>query len=234
MAAFGLTTEPGSHSSEGTMDHATSDRMGLLMSCFDYSPVAEDEFHDWYDTEHIPERQRVPGFLDCERWLAVDRSKVSVTTYDLQNVGVLRSPGYLAIGYENNSPWTRRVGWRCVKLLRFEGEQIVPRATRSPGDADALLVWAFNVDAVSEAALTHWYRSEHVPRARACPGVLCARLFRATASTHQYVALYHLAAPDVPQSAGWREAVESAWAARLAAHERDRLRILARRYLRAA
>ena len=87
--------------------------MGLLLSCFDYSPVAEDEFHDWYDIEHIPERERVPGFLACQRWIAVDRPKSSIATYDLAAIDVLRSPGYLAIGYDNNSPWTRRVGWRC-------------------------------------------------------------------------------------------------------------------------
>ena len=61
-------------------------RLGLLLSCFDYSPVAEDEFHDWYDTEHIPERERVPGFLQCQRWLAIDRPNASVATYELAGV----------------------------------------------------------------------------------------------------------------------------------------------------
>jgi hypothetical protein len=36
---------------------------GVLIAAMDFSNVAEDEFNDWYDTEHIPERQRVPGFL---------------------------------------------------------------------------------------------------------------------------------------------------------------------------
>jgi hypothetical protein len=27
----------------------------------DFSNVAADEFNDWYDAEHIPERQRVPA-----------------------------------------------------------------------------------------------------------------------------------------------------------------------------
>ena len=33
---------------------------GLLFASFDYSGAHEDEFHDWYDLEHIPERLRVP------------------------------------------------------------------------------------------------------------------------------------------------------------------------------
>jgi hypothetical protein len=36
---------------------------GILIAAMDFSNVPADEFNDWYDTEHIPERQRVPGFL---------------------------------------------------------------------------------------------------------------------------------------------------------------------------
>ena len=34
---------------------------GILVAAMDFTNVAEDEFNEWYDTEHIPERQRVPG-----------------------------------------------------------------------------------------------------------------------------------------------------------------------------
>jgi len=40
---------------------------GILIAAMNFSDVAEDEFHDWYDTEHIPERLRVPGFLSIYR-----------------------------------------------------------------------------------------------------------------------------------------------------------------------
>ena len=42
---------------------------GLLLVAFDFTNAHEDEFHDWYDLEHIPERQRVAGFGLCERWI---------------------------------------------------------------------------------------------------------------------------------------------------------------------
>ena len=29
---------------------------GLLFASFDTSPAQEDEFNDWYDLEHVPER----------------------------------------------------------------------------------------------------------------------------------------------------------------------------------
>jgi hypothetical protein len=214
------------------MSKQTSTRMGLLLSCFDYSPVAEDEFHDWYDTEHIPERERVPGFLACQRWIAVDRPKSSIATYDLAAIDVLRSPGYLAIGYDNNSPWTRRVGWRCIKLLRFEGEQIVPGNERPPAAAGALLVWAWNLDGTSEAALIDWFRAEHGIPSSNRSQIRAARLFRATASTHRYVALYHLSSAAIVNRAAWQHQVERPWMQRFGVHERDRFRMLARRYVR--
>ena len=65
---------------------------GILIAAMDFSNVAEDEFNDWYDTEHIPERQRVPGFLVCQRWIGADNPKQSVATYDLESVvGVAES-----------------------------------------------------------------------------------------------------------------------------------------------
>ena len=42
---------------------------GTLIAAMKLGRAAEDEFHDWYDTEHLPERQRVPGFLACQRWI---------------------------------------------------------------------------------------------------------------------------------------------------------------------
>src|SRR5207302_4653729 len=82
---------------------------GLLIAAMDYSDVAEDEFHDWYDTEHIPARLAVPGFLNAERWLGSANPRQSVALYDLENVAVLQSAPYKAVGGANGSPWTKRV-----------------------------------------------------------------------------------------------------------------------------
>ena len=66
---------------------------GLLIAAMDFSNVAEDEFNDWYDTEHIPERQRVPGFLVCQRWIGAENPKQSVATYDLDEPVGIAGPG---------------------------------------------------------------------------------------------------------------------------------------------
>lgn len=205
--------------------------LGLLLSCFDYSPVAADEFHDWYDTEHIPERQCVPGFLDCRRWLESDGRPVHVATYDLASIDVLRSPEYLAIGYENNGPWTRRIGWRCIKLLRMEGEQIVPGFGRIPAQAGALLVRGFNLAPAYDAQIVPAFE-QFSAAVSSVPGFLRARLYRATASTHRYAALLNFDTDTTPLSQAWRNVADAAWYAGIGPHESDRVEILARRYVR--
>jgi len=48
---------------------------GILIPVVDFTGIAED------DTEHIPERQRVPGFLSWQRWICVHNPKISSETY---------------------------------------------------------------------------------------------------------------------------------------------------------
>jgi len=204
--------------------------LGILLSCFDFSPVAEDEFHAWYDTEHIPERERVPGFLQCRRWLDTGGRRISAATYDLQSIDVLRSPGYLAIGYENNSPWTRRVGWRCVSLLRIEGEFVAGQAAPHGAEDGALLICAANVEPGFEAELAEGFRND-ASGVTAVAGVHDVRLFRAVTGTRTHVVLYRLRSPAVVESSDWIAAGEP-WIERMLAHASEPLRFLCRRYAR--
>ena len=205
---------------------------GTLIAAMNMANVAEDEFHDWYDTEHLPERQRVPGFLVCHRWIGAQDRKVSVATYDLESLVVLKGAAYQAIGGANLSPWSKRVTARVERLMRFEGDQILPGDGLPPEDAGGLLLNAMNVAPEAEAEFNEWYDKEHIPALGAVPGVLCARRFRATDANRKYVALYHLATPEVQESAEWKQARQSDWTSRLQPHFRDHLRLVLRRYVR--
>jgi hypothetical protein len=205
---------------------------GTLIAAMKIGNAAADEFHDWYDTEHLPERQRVPGFLVCERWIGVDDPTVSVATYDLENARVLQGPAYLAIGGENLSPWSKRVTARVERLMRFEGTQILPGDQLPPANAGGLLLNAMNVVPDFDAEFNEWYDKEHIPALAAVPGVLSARRFRGTSGNRKYVALYHLDGPEVQESDEWKKARESDWTTRLKPHFRDHLRLVLRRYVR--
>jgi hypothetical protein len=207
---------------------------GTLIAAMKIGRAAEDEFNDWYDTEHLPERQRVPGFLLCQRWIGTDDRTVSVATYDLADIGVLKTPPYLAIGGQNLSPWSKRVTARVERLMRFEGDQILPGDQLPPDNAGALLLNAMNIAPELEADFNEWYDKEHIPALGAVPGVLCARRFRGTSGNRKYVALYHLATPAVVESAEWKQARQSDWTSRLQPHFRDHLRLVLKRYVRGA
>lgn len=210
---------------------------GILAVAFDYSNAHADEFHDWYDLEHIPERQAIAGFGRSERWLSDEGNQVAVATYDLETPGVLRSDDYLAVAFDNSSPWTKRVTGMSQLLLRFEGEQVIPGNLSAPSNAGGLLLNAMNVAAEAEADFNAWYDEEHLPALAAVQGTLAARRYRSSEAgggTHKYVAIYHLESPGVTRSDAWRKAVETPWTDRVRPHFRDWLRILTKRYVRTA
>src|ERR1700680_1139802 len=125
---------------------------GALIAAMDFSSVTSDEFNDWYDREHIPERQRVPGFLTLQRWIGAENPRQSVATYDLESVAVLQSPGYRAVGGENLSPVSKRLTARVHRLLRNEGEQ-TPRGKKPPpANAGGLLLVGMTPGPEVEAA----------------------------------------------------------------------------------
>jgi hypothetical protein len=204
--------------------------LGLLIAAFHNGGCAEDEFNDWYDTEHIPDRQRVPGFLTLHRWVGTDDARIALALYDLQSLAILQSPQYEAIGYRNPSPWTRRIMPKCRRVLRFTGEQIVPGNVLAPCQAGGLLCMGFNLETGYETEYADWMDREHLPNLARVPGVLSARRFIAAESSHRFMAVYHLAAPEVCDSPAWRDARETPSTHKMRTHTRDRLRIVCRPY----
>jgi hypothetical protein len=205
---------------------------GILIAAMDFSTAAEDEFHDWYDLEHVPARARIPGFLACERWIGTKNPKQSIATYELDSVEVLHSAEYRAISGDNDTPWTKRMLSRVEGLSRIEGELVISVGNAAP-DAPALLLNAMNIPPEHEMEFNEWYNKEHIPALAAVPGTLSAARYRGRpGGRHHYVALYRLASPDVPDSVAWKTAANTPWTEKLRPHFRDHLRIVTRRYRR--
>ncbi|HYC45043.1 MAG TPA: DUF4286 family protein [Burkholderiales bacterium] len=210
--------------------------MALLVAGFDASPVDPDEFNDWYDTEHMPERQRIAGFGRCERWIGAENRKIAIATYDLHSLAVLQSEAYRKVGGENLSPWSRRVLGKAKRICRFEAEQLPPGNAKAPEGAGGLLLYAMNVAPEAEQEFNAWYDEEHIPRLAQVPGCLAARRYRITSALSEgrqrYLAIYHLAAPEVCSSTAWKEAAVTPWTERMRPHFRDPLRLPLRKYQR--
>jgi len=209
---------------------------GTLIAAMDFSTVDAGEFNDWYDTEHLPERVRIPGFLTGRRWIGADNPNISLVPYDLSDVSVLDGDGYRAIGGENLSPWSKRIVAKVGRILRFEGVQTSPGDAVAPAGAGGLLLVAMTPGAAKDAAFNAWYDNEHLPALAAVPGVLSARRFRSRESGgSKYVALYHLRAPGVVDSAEWKHASGSTPMPQDVRDTiTDRVRLVCRPYERAA
>jgi len=112
---------------------------GFLLVTMQPPPAFEEEFNAWYDSEHIPERLAVPGILTARRYVCADGHPKYLAMYDLENHAVMQSPGYVRVGYENASPWTKRVTSR-VRPWRSTGDQIWPGDRLTGGGAAVLLI----------------------------------------------------------------------------------------------
>ena len=167
------------------------------------------------------------------RWIDAENPRQSVATYDLESLAVLQSPGYRAIGGENLSPWSKRVTAKVERLLRYEGEQILPGDAVAPSNAGGLLLVGMTPARDVEGAFNAWYDNEHVPALARVPGVLCARRFRTDAGGTKYIALYHLTSPGVVDTAEWKDASGSTpMPPRVRDQIGNRLRLVCRSYVR--
>lgn len=98
----------------------------ILFVLMEPQPINEEEFNDWYDLEHVPERAAVPGFELLQRYVCVDGFPRYLALYDLSDIDVLQCPEYKAIGYENSSIWTKRVTRSVRGHYRMTGPQLYP------------------------------------------------------------------------------------------------------------
>lgn len=151
-----------------------SPNLGFLMVSMEPPAGIEEEFNDWYDLEHVPEREAVPGFLTARRFVCLTGWPRYLAYYDLRSPGVITEPGYSAISGDRFSPWTKRILARVRGLWRAYGEQIHPGRSQSSDFSRLLFIRFRDVPGSREAEL--------VARARelfeGAPGVLQTRVVR--------------------------------------------------------
>ena len=70
--------------SEKAFEEFMTERAGLMMAMMQPPPTMEEEFQDWYDTEHFPERENCAGFDTAARYIDMVNEYV---TYRRQSAG---------------------------------------------------------------------------------------------------------------------------------------------------
>jgi hypothetical protein len=82
--------------------------LGAVCIWHDLVPEARDDFHQWHNREHMPERAGIPGFRRGRRYVAVAGTPEYFNLYEADSPEVLGGQDYLN---RLNAPteWTRRV-----------------------------------------------------------------------------------------------------------------------------
>ncbi len=82
--------------------------LGILAIWNNCAPGHEDEYEHWYQTEHLPERLAIPGFLRGRRYETLGAGPRFFTYYETASPAVLGSAAYLERG-NNPTPATTRI-----------------------------------------------------------------------------------------------------------------------------
>lgn len=99
---------------------------GFLMVSMEPTPAYDEEFNDWYDMEHVPERTRIPGFESGRRFVCLSGWPRYLSMYDLSEIGVLESDAYKKASWNGFSAWTKRMLTKVRGQWRASGTQIYP------------------------------------------------------------------------------------------------------------
>jgi len=154
-----------------------SSNKGLLLVTMEPPAGLEDEFNDWYDTEHFPQRRALPGFESATRWVCLAGWPRWLALYDMASVDAVETPDYLAVSAANSTPWSRRMLPRTVGRSRVVAEQVVPgqAAALDPAKVSRLLLAGFaDVPSGQIADLT----TDLARKAEQTEGLAQCRLFR--------------------------------------------------------
>lgn len=86
---------------------------GLALVSMDIDPAVEDEFNDWYTTEHIPLLRQVEGVQRARRFRALRGAPRYVALYEMDRADRYAGATWRAA---NETPWMKR-------MRRFQGNR---------------------------------------------------------------------------------------------------------------
>jgi len=137
------------------------------------APEGREQFYEWHNREHMPERAGIPGFIRGRRYIAKYGHPDYFTLYEAQSPEVLSGQDYFN-RLNSPTPWTKRVvsnyfrdTSRGVCRLKF---------SQSCGDGGFMLTLQFGPVAGREAELETTLRHHVLPPVIDIAGVVGVHL----------------------------------------------------------
>ena len=185
-------------------------------------PVGLGEFTDWYDNEHVPARQAVPGFGAVTRFRALDGAKPEwLATYEIKP-GTLETPAYQAV-WKDASEREKRImsslstlDRRVYSLLGDFWADGVSPASATAGAPPVVMAVSMSVPPAVEPDLADYYEQEHFPLLLAVPGWRRARRYVLASGTGpRYLSLHEMDSQAVFDEPGYAHATSTPWRNRI-------------------
>ena len=146
---------------------------GIFLVYTDIDPAHDDEFNAWYNTEHLPDLLRLPGFLDAARYVAVKGGPKYLAAYELESADAFDSPEFQKYR-ATPSPWSRRMSPTVIgkNFTRTLGAQIFPAAAEMIDRAfpPALQIGRMSVPDGVDREWNEWYNGDYIPATARCRG----------------------------------------------------------------
>jgi hypothetical protein len=99
---------------------------GILMSSMQVHAEEEDDFNLWFDTEHLPERVAIPGFLEARRYESLSAPVRYLQIYSAVDIEALDSAAYRA-ALGNQTAWSLHHINRFIEPTRIVGRLVLSR-----------------------------------------------------------------------------------------------------------
>lgn len=159
-------------------------RHGLLLVFSDPGAgVSEEEFTDWYDNEHVPQRLDIPAFQSWVRWKAADNAKPTwAASYDLTSYEATQQPPYTTLAVTRSDRENRII--QDLGVLERRTYELMdvpvppPAAHFDPRKPSRFISFiSTEVKEGVDEILNRWYEEEHLPMLSKVEGWLRSRRF---------------------------------------------------------
>ena len=174
---------------------------GLLAAWLKVPAEAEDEFHDWYNLEHLAQVAGLPGFHSGRRYEPTSGERWFLALYALDDVDVISGPHFQRI-IADPSPWSLRMRKHYgPNRIRNVYRYLADKGATAAAPGVAVIRWEPPADAVP--GHDEWLCHEAVPALASVEGCRRVRALAAVEGAPARAVVCDLESPGVDVSAAW-------------------------------
>lgn len=149
--------------------------LGVVTIWHDLLPEAKDNFYEWHNREHMPERVGIPGFRRGRRYIALQGTPEYFNLYEADSPEVLSGQDYLQ-RLNAPTPWTREVVASFRNVVRGICRVLYSGGV---GQGAVMLTLRFDVPQDAQAGIVRLLRQQVLPAIVDLRGITGAHLCRA-------------------------------------------------------